>query len=52
LIASDGQTLVWGEPFGDHLPIHRLAQMLDPFADPDHRSHNAIGHFGGNLSGQ
>ena len=52
LIASDRQTLVWGEPFGDHVPVHRLAQMLEPFSAQDHHSPHSIEHLAGDLSGQ
>jgi hypothetical protein len=52
LITSDGQTLVWGEPFGDHVPVHRLAQMLEPFATQDLHSPHSIEHQAGDLSRQ
>jgi hypothetical protein len=52
LIVSDPTVLVWGEPFGDHAPIRRLAGMLEPFADADAHAEHAIERRGGDLSGQ
>lgn len=52
MIASDPSVLMWGEPFGDHLPVHRMAAMLEAFdADDRHRA-NAAASFRGDLSRQ
>jgi hypothetical protein len=50
LLASSGDVLVWGEPFGDRLPIHRLCQMLEPYAVDDLHSAYDLDHFRGNPS--
>ena len=50
LVASDRRVLVWGEPFGDRIPIHRLAQMLEPYAEGDAHSAFDIDHFAGELA--
>ena len=52
LITSDPSVLMWGEPFGDHIPVHRLAQIVEPF--DEHSAHLAcsIERFEGRLSDQ
>ena len=50
LLVSGDDTLVFGEPFGDHLPVTRLAQMLEPFAESDLHAGYAIDHFEGELA--
>lgn len=49
-MCSDGTTLVWGEPFGDRLPISRLAATLSEFREGDGHLKYAIGDFEGELS--
>lgn len=50
LIMSDRRSLIWGEPFGDHLPITRLAQMIEPFAQPSAHPRHALARFEGDLT--
>lgn len=52
MLVSNPDTLVWGEPFGDHVQVWRMAQMLEPFAGADTHAAYAIERFRGDLSGQ
>ncbi len=49
LICSDERILVWGEPFGDLLPVHRLAQSVAFFRPDDPHAKYAIEQHEGEL---
>ncbi len=50
LVCSDQETIVWGEPFGDFIPILRLAKSLAGFEVNDEHLLNTIGNFEGSLA--
>ncbi len=50
LICSDKRILMWGEPFGDLLPVHRLAQSVAFFRPDDPHAKYAIERHDGELS--
>lgn len=52
LICSDETTLMWGEPFGDRIPVCRLAASLAGFSETDPHNRYAIDEFSGEFSRQ
>ena len=52
LICSDASVLVWGEPFGDLIPVHHLAATISQIRVSDRYMLNAIDCFSEPLSGQ
>ncbi len=52
LCCSDSNTLVWGEPFGDRIPICRLASMMKHFCEGDGHLAQQCDSFSGKLSQQ
>ena len=51
LICSDSRILMWGEPFGDLVPVHRLAQSVAFFQPDDPHARYSIERHEGELSG-
>lgn len=51
LLCSDKRILVWGEPFGDLLPVHRLAQSVACVRSGDPHAKYSIERHEGELSG-
>ena len=52
LICSDKSTLMWGEPFGDRLPISRMSASLRDFDENDGHLKYSIESFNGELSNE
>jgi hypothetical protein len=52
LICSNGETLIWGEPFGDRVPVCRLAQTITDLSESDPHWRYSIDKFSGDLSTQ
>lgn len=52
LICSDSRTLMWGEPFGDRVPVCRLAATVGGFHREDAHLKYSIDHYSGDLSKQ
>jgi hypothetical protein len=52
LVCADSRTLIWGEPYGDRVPVCRLASMLSGFHPVDPHWNYTIGKFSGDLSQQ
>lgn len=50
LICSDESTLMWGEPFGDRLPISRMSASLSEFDENDGHLKYSIESFNGKLA--
>lgn len=50
LICSDESTLMWGEPFGDRLPISRMSASLREFDENDGHLKYSIDSFNGKLA--
>lgn len=49
-ISSNGAALIWGEPFGDRLPVCRLAATVQDFHEGDGHLNYSIDNFDGELS--
>lgn len=52
LVCSDASTIIWGEPFGDRIPIPRLAATIADFNATDPTLPYAIENMSGDLSRQ
>ncbi len=52
LLCSDETTLMWGEPFGDQLPISRLSASLREFTENDGCLKYSIAKLDGKLSSE
>lgn len=52
LVCSDGRTLIWGEPYGDRVPVCRLASTLAGFNAGDPHLDYTLDKFSGDLSRQ
>ncbi|MDG2383414.1 MAG: sulfotransferase [Pirellulaceae bacterium] len=52
LICSDRQRLMWGEPFGDRIPICRLASTISGITKDDPHLKYSIQNMSGDLSQQ
>ncbi|MBX3440551.1 MAG: hypothetical protein KF861_23880, partial [Planctomycetaceae bacterium] len=52
LLCSDSQTLMWGEPYGDRVPVCRLAATVAGLEHHDPHYGYSIEHFSGDLSQQ
>jgi len=52
LICSDERTLIWGEPFGDRIPICRLAAGVSGLSSDDPHLKYAIGTEAGDIANQ
>lgn len=52
LICSDSRTLIWGEPFGDRIPVCRLAATVAGFHAEDPHQKYSIDGYSGDLSQQ
>ncbi|MDR4503173.1 MAG: sulfotransferase [Candidatus Scalindua sp.] len=50
LVCSDTSTIIWGEPFGDRIPIPRLSATIADFCRDDPTIPYAINKFSGELS--
>ncbi|MCP4111790.1 MAG: sulfotransferase [Desulfobacteraceae bacterium] len=50
LICSDNRILMWGEPFGDRIPICRLASVIENIKEGDAHLRYSIDKFAGDLS--
>lgn len=52
LVCSDGSTLIWGEPFGDRIPVCRLASTLQGLKADDAHFRYSIDNLTGEFSQQ
>lgn len=52
LISGNKSTLMWGEPYGDLIPVCRLASTVASIRPSDRYLLNAIEHFSGPLAEQ
>lgn len=50
LLSSDKSTLLWGEPFGDRIPVPRLSSIIMQFHENDPTIPYSIENFKGELA--
>ncbi len=50
LVCSDSSVLIWGEPYGDRIPVPRLAATIADFHSNDSTIKYAVENFHGKMS--